>query len=40
MTGRTVVCEPSDEIAKHTHLIAKLGRAVNSASSIRECLAS
>ena len=25
MTGRTVVCAPSDEIAKHTHLIAKLG---------------
>lgn len=24
MTGRMVVCEPSDEIAKHTHLIAKL----------------
>ena len=24
MTGRTVVCEPSEEIAKHTHLIAKL----------------
>ena len=24
MTGRTVVCEPTDEIAKHTHLIAKL----------------
>ena len=25
MTGRTVVCAPSEEIAKHTHLIAKLG---------------
>jgi formamidopyrimidine-DNA glycosylase len=25
MTGRTVVCEPSAEVAKHTHLIAKLG---------------
>jgi formamidopyrimidine-DNA glycosylase len=24
MTGRTVVCEPSEEVAKHTHLIAKL----------------
>ncbi len=24
MTGRLVVCEPSEEIAKHTHLIAKL----------------
>lgn len=24
MTGRMVVCEPSDEIAKHTHLIARL----------------
>ncbi|MBZ5662964.1 MAG: bifunctional DNA-formamidopyrimidine glycosylase/DNA-(apurinic or apyrimidinic site) lyase [Acidobacteriia bacterium] len=24
MTGRMVVCEPADEIAKHTHLIAKL----------------
>ena len=24
MTGRMVVCEPSAEIAKHTHLIAKL----------------
>jgi formamidopyrimidine-DNA glycosylase len=25
MTGRVVVCEPAAEIAKHTHLIAKLG---------------
>lgn len=25
MTGRTVVCEPAEEIVKHTHLIAKLG---------------
>ena len=25
MTGRLVVCEPAAEIAKHTHLIAKLG---------------
>ena len=24
MTGRMVVCEPAEEIAKHTHLIAKL----------------
>ena len=24
MTGRLVVCEPAEEIAKHTHLIAKL----------------
>src|SRR4030095_5797441 len=24
MTGRTIVCEPSEEIVKHTHLIAKL----------------
>jgi formamidopyrimidine-DNA glycosylase len=24
MTGRMLVCEPSDEIAKHTHLIANL----------------
>ncbi|MBI3477047.1 MAG: bifunctional DNA-formamidopyrimidine glycosylase/DNA-(apurinic or apyrimidinic site) lyase [Acidobacteria bacterium] len=24
MTGRMTVCEPGDEIAKHTHLIAKL----------------
>jgi formamidopyrimidine-DNA glycosylase len=25
MTGRMVVCEPEDEIVKHTHAIAKLG---------------
>jgi len=25
MTGRIVVCEPAAEVAKHTHLIAKLG---------------
>jgi formamidopyrimidine-DNA glycosylase len=25
MTGRTIVCEPAEEIVKHTHLIAKLG---------------
>jgi formamidopyrimidine-DNA glycosylase len=24
MTGRLVVCDPADEVAKHTHLIAKL----------------
>jgi hypothetical protein len=40
MTGRMLVCEPSDEIAKHTHLIANLasGRELRPVASKQELL--